>query len=96
MAVSVWLSSGLLVAVLLAFYISWRATRLDRLHARVETATAALDGALLRRCAAVLELATSGLLDPASVVLLADAEKQARQLSSQCPCLLRERRPRQI
>jgi hypothetical protein len=82
MSLLLWLISGLLLVVLLGFYVSWRATRLDRLHARVETATAALDGALLGRCVAVLELATSGLIDPAAVVLLAVAEKHARQLSS--------------
>jgi hypothetical protein len=82
MSLLLWLISGLLLMVVLGFYVSWRATRLDRLHARVETATAALDGALLGRCVAVLELATSGLVDPATVVLLAEAEKHARQLSS--------------
>jgi hypothetical protein len=69
------------VAVVSTTGFSWRATRLDRLHARIETARAALDAALLRRCAVVLEMATSGLLDPASVVILADAEKDARRFS---------------
>lgn len=68
----------LVFAVTFGFYVSWRATRLDRLHAGVETARAALDAALMRRCAAALELATSGFLDPASSVVLADAEENAR------------------
>ena len=36
-------------AVLVGVYVSWRAGRLDRLHARIETARAALDAALVRR-----------------------------------------------
>ena len=41
-----------LALVLLAVYISWTAGRLDRLHARVDAAWAALDAALVRRAAA--------------------------------------------
>ncbi|RCV51034.1 hypothetical protein [Marinitenerispora sediminis] len=65
--------------VLLSFYVSWRAGRLDRLHTRVETAHAALDAALLRRSAVVLELAAASELEPASRVLLADAAGRARR-----------------
>lgn len=71
--------TGLLALVVaLGCYVSWRATRLDRLHARIEVALAALDAALVRRCASVLEVATSGLLDPAASLLLIEAEQQAR------------------
>lgn len=59
-------------------YVSWRATRLDRLHVRVETARAALDAALVRRAAAALELAASRLLDPAASLVLATAAHEAR------------------
>lgn len=68
---------------LAGFYVSWRATRLDRLHARIETARAALDAALLRRCAATIDLAASGALDPASSLLLVNAEQAARLAQSQ-------------
>ena len=54
-------------------YVSWRAGRIDRLHARVDMARAALDVTLLRRSSVALELATSGLLDPATSLLLAAA-----------------------
>ena len=48
-----------LVAVaIIGVYVSWRAGRLDRLHARVEAARAALDAALVRRSAVALELAS--------------------------------------
>lgn len=66
------------VVVLLAVYVSWRAGRLDRLHARLEAARAALDAALLRRNCVAVELASSGLLDPATSVLLAEAAHDAR------------------
>jgi hypothetical protein len=65
-------------AILLGVYVSWRAGRLDRLHARVETARAALDAALVRRSSVALELAASGLLDPATSMLVAGAAHDAR------------------
>src|SRR5215468_7099780 len=70
----------LVVAALamLGVYISWRAGRLDRLHARVDAARFALDAALVRRSSIALELASSGLLDPATSVLLAGAAHDAR------------------
>ncbi|MFC6883109.1 MULTISPECIES: LemA family protein [Actinomadura] len=66
------------VVFLAGVYVSWRATRLDRLHVRVETARAALDAALVRRAAAALELAASRLLDPATSLVLATAAHEAR------------------
>lgn len=66
-------------AVLLGgWYLSFTATRLDRLHARVESSAAALDAQLVRRASTALELATSGLLDPASALLVAQAATEAR------------------
>jgi hypothetical protein len=61
------------VALLIGVYVSWRAGRIDRLHARVEMARAAVDITLLRRSSAASELATSGLLDPATSLLLGAA-----------------------
>jgi hypothetical protein len=69
-----------LALVLWSFYVSWRASRLDRLHNRVEAARTALDLALVRRAAAAAELASSGLLDPATSLLLADAVRRVRQV----------------
>ena len=66
------------VVMISGVYISWRAGRLDRLHNRVETARTALDLALVRRSSAAYELATSGLLDPATSLLLADAVRRAK------------------
>jgi hypothetical protein len=68
-----------LAVVLWSFYVSWRASRLDRLHNRVESARTALDLALVRRASAASELASSGLLDPATSLLLGDAVRRARQ-----------------
>jgi hypothetical protein len=58
--------------------VSWRAGRLDRLHARLEARRAALDVALVRRSSVALELASSGLLDPATSLLLASVAHDAR------------------
>ena len=60
-------------ALFVGVYVSWRAGRIDRLHARVDMARVALDVALLRRSSVAQELATSGLLDPATSLLLAGA-----------------------
>ena len=58
--------------------MSWRAGRLDRMHTRLEAAHAALDVTLVRRSSVALELASSGLLDPATSLLLAEAAHEAR------------------
>ena len=60
-------------ALFVGVYVSWRAGRIDRLHARVDIARVALDVTLLRRSSVAQELATSGLLDPATSLLLAGA-----------------------
>jgi len=64
--------------ILLGIYLSWTASRLDRLHWRVDASRAVLDAQLLRRSGAALDLAGAGLLDPASAVLVADAASRAR------------------
>jgi hypothetical protein len=60
-------------ALFIGVYVSWRAGRIDRLHTRVDMVRAALETTLLRRSSVALELATSGLLDPATSLLLATA-----------------------
>src|SRR5579864_8622774 len=67
-----------LVVAILGVYVSWRASRLDRMHNRIEAARASLDAALVRRSSVALELASSGLLDPATSLLLAGAAHDAR------------------
>ena len=59
---------GLLTWVLLA-----SAQRLDRVHRKVVASRLALDAQLLRRSNAAAELATAGVLDPVSTLLLADS-----------------------
>jgi hypothetical protein len=66
------------VVAMVGVYVSWRAGRLDRLHARLEAARAALDVALVRRSSVALEFASSGLLDPATSLLLASVAHDAR------------------
>jgi hypothetical protein len=69
------------VLLLLGAYASWTAGRLDRLHQRVELARASLETELARRSAMVAELAGTGILDPASSLLLLDAAHRARTAS---------------
>jgi hypothetical protein len=52
-----WLVLAVVLAVLSTTWVSFTATRLDRLHARVDAAQAALDAQLVRRAAAVLHVA---------------------------------------
>lgn len=67
-----------MAAAMVGLYASWTAGRLDRLHRRVATARASLDTELARRSALVADLAASGVLDPASSLLLLDAAHRAR------------------
>lgn len=84
-----WVAVIAVVLVALAWFLSYSAARLDRLHARVEATYAALDAQLVRRAEATLELANSGHLDPATALMLAaaaadslahaDADERARE-----------------
>lgn len=65
--------------IAVALYLSWTAGRLDRLHARIDAARAALDAQLLRRASVAQELATSGVLDPAASIVLYQSAHAARQ-----------------
>ena len=67
-----------LIVIFAIWYLSYSATRLDRLHNRVETSWANLDGLLQRRAAVALEIAKSEIADPASSLLLTAAAHQAR------------------
>ncbi len=52
-----WLIAAVLLAVLLTSWVTFTVTRLDRLHARVDAAQAALDAQLVRRAAALRHVA---------------------------------------
>ncbi|WP_240796200.1 hypothetical protein [Streptomyces sp. RFCAC02] len=75
MTTVIWIAA---VLVLAAVYLSWTAGRLDRLHARIDAARAALDAQLLRRASIAQELATAGVLDPAASMVLYQAAHAAR------------------
>lgn len=70
---------AVLVLVVVGFYLSWTAGRIDRMHGRVEAARAALDAQLVRRSSVALELATADVLDPAAAVLIAETAHAARE-----------------
>jgi hypothetical protein len=52
-----WLVAAVVVAILITIWVMVTLTRLDRLHARVDAAQAALDAQLVRRAAALQSLA---------------------------------------
>ncbi|HKC28951.1 MAG TPA: NUDIX hydrolase [Jatrophihabitans sp.] len=54
-----WLVFAVVVAVLLTMWFTFTLTRLDRLHARVDAAQAAMDAQLVRRAAALQHVAES-------------------------------------
>jgi hypothetical protein len=68
-----WMYAVIVTLIVLGWYLSYSAARLDRLHARVEGTLAALDAQLVRRAEATLELVNSGALDAASSLMLASA-----------------------
>jgi hypothetical protein len=73
-----WIFAAVVVVAATGIYLSWTAGRLDRLHTRLDAATAALDAQLFRRSSVALEVATSGMLDPATSLLVVDAAHRAR------------------
>lgn len=73
----------ILAVIVSAWYLSFTATRLDRLHHRVETSWANLDVLLQKRAAVALEIAHSDIADPASSMLLTAAAYQARDANIQ-------------
>lgn len=71
-----WSEVAIVVVAVLALLVwsAWvAASRLDRLHRKVGASRAVVDAQLVRRATVAAELATSGLLDPASTVLLGEA-----------------------
>lgn len=69
---------GLLITLILIWYLTFSANRLDRLHHRVETSWANLDSILQRRAALAGEIAHLNEVDPATNLLLTSAAHQAR------------------
>lgn len=67
------------ILIIFLWYLSFTATRLDRLHHRVESSWAALDSLLQKRAAIALELAHSDFADPGLALILNQAAHQARE-----------------
>ena len=77
-----WLVAACILLIIL-WYLSFTATRLDSLHHRVETSWANLDVLLQKRASVALEIAHSDIADPASSMLLTAAAYQARDANIQ-------------
>jgi hypothetical protein len=69
--------AALVVLAILVLYAFWTARRLDRLHARVDAAGAALHGQLVRRSAAVAAFGSVVPLKPQVAVDLASVAGEA-------------------
>jgi len=68
-----------LVILLFLWSLSYSASRLDRMHHRVETSWEHLDALLQRRAAIAIEIAHEAGIDPASSLVLMGAAFQARE-----------------
>jgi hypothetical protein len=75
----VWLLLALVILALVVWYLSSTAGRLDRLHRRVEVSHDNLVAALQRRRDVADHAAATGLLDPASSLLIAEAVARVDQ-----------------
>lgn len=67
-----------IVVLLVIWYLSFSASRLDRLHHRVETSWATLDTLLQKRAAIATEIIRESNLDPASAYLISSSARSAR------------------
>ena len=67
-----------LLVLIMIWYLTFSATRLDRLHHRAETSWANLDAILQRRAALAIDIAHLPKIDPATNLLLTAAAHQAR------------------
>ena len=70
----------ILFVVLIGWYLSFSASRLDRLHHKVETSWATLDALLQQRAALALahEIVAESNLDPATAYLISSSAAAAR------------------
>ncbi|MCW2495380.1 NUDIX hydrolase [Jatrophihabitans sp.] len=77
-----WLVFAVVVAILVSMWVTFTLTRLDRLHARVDAARAALDAQLVRRAAALLHAAEApgSSVDPVERRRLEDVARAALTL----------------
>ena len=68
-----------LIVLLFLWSLSYSASRLDRMHHRVETSWEHLDALLQRRAAIAIEIAHEAGIDPASSLMLMGSAFQARE-----------------
>ena len=68
----------ILFVVLIGWYLSFSASRLDRLHHKVETSWATLDALLQQRAALAHEIVAESNLDPATAYLISTSATAAR------------------
>jgi hypothetical protein len=72
-----------IIFAVFAWYLSFVASRLDRLHHRAETSWEHLDALLQRRAALAMEIASHCDLDPATIFLINSCATAARRSGQQ-------------
>ncbi|HEY0189083.1 MAG TPA: hypothetical protein VGC67_16440 [Cellulomonas sp.] len=80
-----WSATLVVGAVVLAVVLWWiwvAASRIDRLHRKVEASRAVVDTQLARRASVAATLSASGLLDPVSSVLVGESSWASLRLGS--------------
>ncbi len=82
---------GVILTLLFFWYLSFSASRLDRLHHRVETSWEHLDALLQRRAAIALDIAHDTDLDPAMDILLTASAYESRKVESSLSDFAEER-----
>ena len=74
---------AILFVVIIGWYLSFSASRLDRLHHRVETSWATLDSLLHQRAALAHEIVAESNLDPATAYLISTSASAAESVLSE-------------
>jgi hypothetical protein len=86
-----YLFAAALILLIFFWYLSFSASRLDRLHHRVETSWQHLDALLQRRASIALDIAHDTDLDPAMDILLTASAYESRKLESSFSDFAQER-----
>ena len=74
-----WVALGAVVLLIIGWLVYAKALRVDRLHRQVLGARATLEAQMVHRAQAAAELASTGVLDPASAMLLEAAARASLQ-----------------
>ena len=78
---AVWIAVAVILLLIVAWRLSYRAGRLDRLHRRMDAARASLNNSLMLRSSVAADVAGRQMPDKDQARTIADATQRARRLS---------------